>query len=497
MSNPLRFAHYNSDGSLIDDPKNRSDLDLSYVLRSTMGAQEASPSYTIIDPDIDISPRCTSQANISGGTGGVTFAPVIIEGEKWLKCSAVAAATTGSTAFNLAFDLPAFLYPVNCDNLVLEFYPPSPLGSPMQASLGVNGGFTIQASNMGASFVAAETFNPTSLTTGRTQVHYHRTIMNAVASGYSGESILQPWDVFKVTVFFSTSVVAGQELTFFLRSIKLGGAARKGRLSIIADDGYASFFQRGVPILQSYGLKSTAAIIPPRNNGIGFSTLFTTEKALKDYVAAGNFCVPHGPSAVDGPGNLFTGSLANATAAERVADMNYSRDWLQERGLLDPRGAACYIWPQGIFTKANGEPDLLEAAYAAGYRLARATKQYPTASLGEVFFNLRMLSRNNLYKLALPILGHTYAGASSTASDAAETTNVNRIISAIQNLAAARSDGILMLHQVVSPGGALAGGIAIETDRLNAIAAAIKVLVAAGTIEVVGMPELVNPKHLS
>ena len=475
---------------------------------SGAGKFGATPGYTVLSPSTTLLPRCTSQANITGGTGGVTYTPVVIDGERWIQCSAVALATTGSTAFNLAFDLAAFAYPVNCDSVTIECIAPTPVGSPYQFSLGTGGGFTVQSNGVPWSVGAAGQGDPLGVIGVKTQVHLHRTGVNLVATGYAGESILQPFDVCKLTVFFSTGVTAGQTLTFLIRSIVLGGAAKKGRLCIVADDGYASWFQRGVPLFERRGIRTTAAIIAPKpgaSAGIGITAEFTTEAALAAYVSAGNACVAHGP-ATNGASDLFDGPLAGAvttaTTAARVDDMAYTRDWLFSRGLTDARGAACYVWPKGYFNSGAGEGDLLTAAYAAGFRLCRGAVQYPgaaavSASNYERFCNLRVLSKDNRWRMFTPILGHNYAGLSSTADDTTETANIAKIILAIQNLAAAGVDGYLMLHRVVNRGAALAGNIMIETDRLDAIAAACQTLVNAGTLECVTMPELVDPTHLA
>ena len=93
--------------------------------------------------------------------------------------------------------------------------------------------------------------------------------------------------------------------------------------------------------------------------------------------------------------------------------------------------------------------------------------------------------------MIMPIIGHNYAGASNTADDTAETTNVSNIVSYIQALGAARADGFIMLHKVVARGAATAGQIEIEADRLKTIMAAIRVEMDAGRLEPVGISELV------
>ena len=142
--------------------------------------------------------------------------------------------------------------------------------------------------------------------------------------------------------------------------------------------------------------------------------------------------------------------------------------------------------------------------YAAGFRLGRTATGHPnntaiTTNNYERFTHLRVLSQQNRWRLIVPYLGHLYAGLAATADDATETANIAKVQLAIQNLAASGADGILMLHKVVSKGGATggAGSIEIETDRLDTLAAACQSLVNGGTLEVVGLPEMVDYRHLS
>jgi hypothetical protein len=273
-----------------------------------------------------------------------------------------------------------------------------------------------------------------------------------------------------------------------LRAITAGTNRRKGRLCVIADDGYHSWFRLGAPMLARYGIPSTASIIA---SGVDVNTTTVngngTLAELKNYVAAGNACVAHGPNQT--AANLFDGPFAGGDElnAARIADMNVGRDFLLQHGLCDDRGAKCYVWPQGTYSQGGGEVSLLDAAYEAGYRLGRAATAYTT-----LFPQISAMSERCHTKLILPLIGHTYAGTTNSAGNAAETTNIANIAAYIASVADSGVDAFLMLHRVVNRGAATAGSIEIETDRLASLCNSIKTLVDAGTLECVTMPELLD-----
>lgn len=283
-------------------------------------------------------------------------------------------------------------------------------------------------------------------------------------AGYSRDTLEQVWTTAKIRF----QVTNGTTATIRLRSLYAGLRRRKGRICIIADDGIAAFFGLGTQILARYGLKSTAGIIADK---VGTTSYYASEAELRRYVAAGNMCVAHGP--VGGSGSLFS---ANATDAGAVADMQYHRDWLLARRLTTERGAACYVWPQGQWTRTAGDPAFLALAWAAGFRVARISDVQTTR-----FVNASQIAsvRSNLLGMTL---GHRYAGAANTVDDATETTNVADIITRCQYVAAAGLDSYLVLHDVVGRGAA-SSTVQIEADRLHTLAAALQTLVAAGTLE--------------
>lgn len=293
-------------------------------------------------------------------------------------------------------------------------------------------------------------------------------------NSYSRDTSEQLWTVAKVRFV----VPNASTTTIRVRSLYAGLRRRKGRVFIIADDGAASFHNIGVQILARYGLKSTAAIIADR---VGATSYFTTERQLRDYVAAGNLCVAHGPAG--GSGNLFG---VNATDALAVADMQANRDWLVARGLTNARGAQCYVWPQGQWTRTAGDPAFLDLAWDAGFRVARLADVQTTR-----FVNAPRVVAGK-HNLLGTTFGHRYAGAANTADDATETTNIDACVTRAQFVAASGLDSYLVLHEVVGRGAA-STTIQIEADRLHTLCAALQTLVAAGTLECPTMDEMVIP----
>ena len=429
--------------------------------------QAALAGIPLFEPGSSVVPTASVGAGASLGASGF----VTIDNESWFY-----ATVTGTAASNnhVEINIPTFSATA-ADAAVIEYQTDGSLGSPMVLYLGTASYATFATGQKSLS--AANTSDPF-MSAGPSVAVLHKAAWTK--NSYTRDTIEQQWVIAKLRV----TVNNGSTRTFYLRSIRVGTQAKRGRLCVVADDGYASFVQAGVPILERFGIPSTMAIIADR---VGSSSDYATLAQLKDYVAAGNACVAHGP--IGGTGNLYTTYTTNA---QRIADINYHRDYLLSNGLTDARGAQCYVWPQGVWNANAGEVSQLSDMYAAGYRLARAATAYPnkSGSLAAHPFALRAISERNAFRLRLPIIGHDYNGASNTADDANETTNVNRIITTIQDVADSGVDAMLMLHRVVARGAATSGGIEIEADRLNAIASAVQTQAAAGKLECVTMPEL-------
>lgn len=423
----------------------------------------------LLAPDNGVTPT----VSVGAGATLVSSGFVQIDGERWFRVEA--SGTSGSNNY-FEINIPTFTA-LSADTAVWEYMTDGSLGSPMTLYLGTASYATFATATRSLS--AGATNDPFQHA-GRTAATVHASLWTK--NSYTRDTIEQAWTIAKLRVTVSN----GSTRVFYLRSLVVGVNNRVGRLCVVADDGYDSFIRYGWPILSRYGIRSTMGIIADRVGAAGYAKWHD----LRAYVDAGNFCVPHGP--IGGSGSLYTTYTSNV---ERVADMNFHRDWLRSNELMpDERAAHCYVWPQGVYSAGSGEISMLDAAYAAGYRIGRAATAYPSksGSLAMHVFSLPTLSPRSHSRLCLPIIGHDYNGASATADDANETTNVDRIVTTIDDLAESGLDGILMLHKIVARGAAASGGIEIEADRLITLCAAIQAKVVAGQLQCVGMPEFVD-----
>ena len=283
-----------------------------------------------------------------------------------------------------------------------------------------------------------------------------------IKSGYAGETA----DMVMTDSKVRFTIKDGQTATIYLRSLAFGGSS-VGRLAIIADDGYKSWFQRGVPILAQYGLKSSAAIIP---YNVG-SSEYSDVAALKAYVAAGNECIAHGCNTPTRGLNLFTNPGELPDNAARLADVRKSTQFLVDNNLCGERGLKCYIWPQGAYSASTTDLSFLDDMYAAGYRLGRATKS------GQFMYQRRSLvSEANPNNFCFHIVGHTFV------SSGTEAANIANVISNIQACATYGLDCVLMLHRIVGEGQETLG-THMSTVNLRAICSAISTLKTAGTLQ--------------
>ena len=283
-----------------------------------------------------------------------------------------------------------------------------------------------------------------------------------IKSGYAGETA----DLVMTDSKVRFTIKDGQTATIYLRSLAFGGSS-VGRLAIIADDGYKSWFQRGVPILAQYGLKSSAAIIP---YNVG-SSEYSDVAALKAYVAAGNECIAHGCNTVTRGLNLFTNPSELPDNTARLADVRKSTDFLRANNLCSERGLKCYVWPQGAYSASVTDLSFLDVMYAAGYRIGRSVKT------GEFMYQRRSLvSEANPNNFCFHIVGHTFV------SSGTEAANIANVISNIQACATYGLDCVLMLHRIVGEGQETLG-THMSTVNLRAICSAISTLKTAGTLQ--------------
>lgn len=66
---------------------------------------------------------------------------------------------------------------------------------------------------------------------------------------------------------------------------------------LIDDDGYADWFFKGLPVLDSYGLKATMSIIAGL---VGTNAAWATKDMLKSAYARGHELCTHGAAALNG-----------------------------------------------------------------------------------------------------------------------------------------------------------------------------------------------------
>ena len=275
----------------------------------------------------------------------------------------------------------------------------------------------------------------------------------------------------------------------YLYGVSFCAPKPKSRICVIWDDGYDSFFKLGYDSFASRGIRQTLSVIGSAQD---YGGTYSYTRQLRAMVDAGDALVAHGPWPAQGAGNLWSaygGTGASDAVANAVADMMQNRQWLADRGLLVPGAEKCYVWPQGAYQRAANDTALLDAAIAAGFTLARSvgsvTAAGPYSNAG-----LRFDALSKYNRMALPIIGHLWAGTT-----AAEATNISNIVAAINGMATARGDACLMLHRVVSTATSdgtigAAGQISIRKSDLETIAAAIKTQIDAGLMESVTMPQI-------
>ena len=425
---------------------------------------------TIFGPEgAQPAPTVVPQADVTISASGF----VGIDGENWYQVTA-----TNSSGSNSSFEmrwtgLPAF----TAKSGTIEFKADDPSQCSTGCSLYIGRNSYAQYALNGASWSRIYTTVATDIHRGRMSIGMKPESWSK--TGFTGPVEEQVFTDAKVNV----SLAAGGTITFALRSVRLNVGRKKARIAIVADDGYLNFFRVGVPILQSYGIKSSAALIPATwGQGSGISQVATLP-VFKEYVRNGNQCIAHGPNK---PPHVNLWSPQYPDTASRLQDIKEVIQILLDNGLTDSWGAQCYIFPQGVYNSGAGEPDLLLAMQNAGIRMSRGAqvdndivKSRPTYLDG--------LSALNHKRMIMPIIGHQFKGpaGSAAADDPTESANIAAIVDAIQNLSAAGADMTLMLHRVVHPGTVTAGpgGLDIETTRLAAICAAIKAEIDAGRLE--------------
>lgn len=276
-------------------------------------------------------------------------------------------------------------------------------------------------------------------------------------------------------VRFRVIPVGGQSATVYLYGLSLGPRRRKGRVFVVADDGYKSLIQLAFPILQARGIPLTFSTISNLMDNRVNVLNYMTWQDCRQIVASGGQVVAHGPLATGGASNLIAGLATNEL---RVADMSACREAIRANGCDTPNYDKVYVWPQGNFQSATSDLTLLDAAIAAGFTVGRSANPITN-------YNFDFSAFSKYQRMALPIIGHSYAGGG-------EAANITALTTAIGAAGTARSDIILMLHQCVKNADT-PDAIGITVANLITLADAIVTEVNAGRLQAGVLGDLAEP----
>lgn len=262
---------------------------------------------------------------------------------------------------------------------------------------------------------------------------------------------------------------SGQVATVYLYGVSFAPKRKRGRIFITADDGYESFIRNGLPMCIARGIPVTMGLITSRvDDRTGL--LYGRKSDYASIVDAGGQIVAHGPHTGLGAGTLFT---ALNTTAERLADMQYTRDLIKSYGFATPRYDRCYVWPGGEGQSATGDYALMDAAISAGFTVARGAK--PDLNNAYDFNSLGRYGR-----MMLPILGHTSASV------------IANITGGISFAATHGMDCCIMLHKVVKAGDT-PDTIGITTTDLATILDAAQTQIGNGAMDAGVLGDLAVP----
>lgn len=235
--------------------------------------------------------------------------------------------------------------------------------------------------------------------------------------------------------------------------------ARRARLMIIADDGNSSWFDRGIPVLDSLGLKSTSAIIGAL---VGSGPDYTTWEKIRAAYDNGHDMCPHGEV-----------SLATLADAAIPLDVGANIAHLTSRGLN--RGIGYYCYPLGVYQKSAGDQTIINALKQNGIKAARTTS------------NVRQMKvQGNSVgdaRYVMPTLGVS-----------ASTTSAN-VISYLNALAASGAVGTIMYHKIVTSGAT--GGEQRNLADFLAEMTHVRDLVAAGKLCDVTASEFIETQGIA
>jgi len=212
---------------------------------------------------------------------------------------------------------------------------------------------------------------------------------------------------------------------FYLSHAQVNWVA-KAKLLITQDDGWDTWFQYGIPFLDSLGIKASMSIV---GSLIGSNPTWTTEARLAECYENGHDLVPHGADALT---TFGTDALA-------AADILANHEYLASRGWT--RGLGYYVWPNGVYQRTPGHQGFIDALKALGYKAARGTTIPKTSKAGPGVTDGRWL---------MPIIG------------ALNNESVATIKGRLDDLVTRGEIGNLMYHNITT------GAAPVNTDRIYA-----------------------------
>jgi len=241
----------------------------------------------------------------------------------------------------------------------------------------------------------------------------------------------------------------------------IGKTGAKGQIVFVMDDGGDTQFNRAIPILERYGMRSTMGIISTQVGQANYMTL----AQLQSLVAKGHECVVHGATTLT--------TLADITEVE--TEIRTHRDYLTSNGLAVGDSEKIYIYPQnvlrGSFLGVGGEA-LRTKLIALGFIGARTTSV--TGFVSSKFMGLGG-------RWMMPEIGHRAA----IDTEANETANVDRVILRMQQAVALGRGVVITNHNVKAdtPGVAPTSTIDIQASNFKRIVKAAYDLVSTGRAE--------------
>ena len=311
---------------------------------------------------------------------------------------------------------------------------------------------------------------------------------NVHANAHTGYFVLAPdpltspadtvrveWTVNAGTPDWTTSTMAaakmritpasGQQAIVEVFGIWADGFATVPKCVFVADDGYDSIYDYGLPVFDRFGHRLSMAIIA---DSVGLSGYMTTGQ-LQEAEARGHECVVHGP-------NIASLNLSELTTqAEIEADLAIGQEQLRAAGLGQANhGDLIYAYPQGVYQHARDDHRIRNALIARGFIAAR---------LATVTQSSLEMNHAGRLPLHIPIIGHTWV------DDPSEAANIARIITKIQEAATQGRSVVIMLHKITS--GAAAQALEMRQSNLTLICAALADLELAGTMQNATLGELV------